>query len=325
MLIFDSILQRKHIHEMTEVLGGRIIDHIADDITNAHKFVLDRSLAEAADSVSWQEVERIMSQCRLPFQNVWIECLHRDRPNFWSAAMGESKTVFEVKKPKRIGVLFCGSTREDRLSFTMTLFWSFNNDDVQNSAICMAMNYGEDAKDVLSFRKLMHMPTERLPDGTILPELEKRVSPLPCPYWIDFMQKMLPLDKQNRLVPQLVTAAVNDWGHEPIYWSAVLALLNCRNVATTTTVDVSGINRARRKRGQPLFAEHKVLKLRLPGAIRNCVAGSADSERAQMRGHFVRGHFKQRKSGLFWWSDFLRGDSARMVNKVYHVEMSEGQ
>lgn len=39
-------------------------------------------------------------------------------------------------------------------------------------------------------------------------------------------------------------------------------------------------------------------------------AGSA-SDRNSPRLHAVRGHFKVRKHGVYWWSDFMRGDPRR--------------
>jgi len=88
-------------------------------------------------------------------------------------------------------------------------------------------------------------------------------------------------------------------------------------------VDISGLNRSRAKRGEPLFAEHKILKLRLPN-LRAQPHGGTAGDRAPVRGHFVRGHFKQRASGLYWWSNFFRGDATRVVSKSYAVTMREG-
>ena len=46
---------------------------------------------------------------------------------------------------------------------------------------------------------------------------------------------------------------------------------------------------------------------------------TASGERGSVRGHFVRGHFKQRKHGIWWWGDFFRGDPAHTVEKAYQV------
>jgi hypothetical protein len=44
------------------------------------------------------------------------------------------------------------------------------------------------------------------------------------------------------------------------------------------------------------------------------------AEHRELRAHFVRGHFKARKSGVFWWSPHARGDLSRgMVAKDYEV------
>lgn len=41
----------------------------------------------------------------------------------------------------------------------------------------------------------------------------------------------------------------------------------------------------------------------------------------QHRAHLVRGHFKVRKSGVFWWMPFVRGNQKLgFVHKHYEVK-----
>jgi hypothetical protein len=39
--------------------------------------------------------------------------------------------------------------------------------------------------------------------------------------------------------------------------------------------------------------------------------------------HLVRGHFKQRKSGLFWWNPFVRGKGKLNKREAYQVTALE--
>jgi hypothetical protein len=99
--------------------------------------------------------------------------------------------------------------------------------------------------------------------------------------------------------------------------TAILGLLNTRNVAETTNVDNEAANVKRVRHGKrPLFS-HKILKIR-PNIMAPRGQGSGDHR--DVRLHFVRGHFKQRASGLFWWSTHVRGKLEHgYVSKDYEV------
>lgn len=40
---------------------------------------------------------------------------------------------------------------------------------------------------------------------------------------------------------------------------------------------------------------------------------------ADIAAHYVRGHFKQRKSGIYWWSSFVRGKGEPVKREAYEV------
>jgi len=44
-----------------------------------------------------------------------------------------------------------------------------------------------------------------------------------------------------------------------------------------------------------------------------------------MRMHLVRGHFKTRSTGIFWWSPFVRGHGDAVERRHYEVSLSEKQ
>jgi len=44
------------------------------------------------------------------------------------------------------------------------------------------------------------------------------------------------------------------------------------------------------------------------------------SRREDISAHYVRGHFKQRKSGIYWWNSFIRGTGEVKKRKAYLVE-----
>jgi hypothetical protein len=100
----------------------------------------------------------------------------------------------------------------------------------------------------------------------------------------------------------------------------VIAMMNSRNAIEHRPVDLTGLNRARAKKRRPLFLPYRTTHLRLSQAqTRAFRAGLLSKEDAGR--HRVRGHFKIRKTGVYWWSPFFRGDPAKPIQRrEYAVE-----
>lgn len=99
-----------------------------------------------------------------------------------------------------------------------------------------------------------------------------------------------------------------------------LILLNCRNAVDVETVPApSKLNKQRQKKGKPPIAEYRAVTVHL-SPTRRTVYESRGGVRNNVRGGLVIGHFKVRKSGVFWWSPFWRGSpTSTTPPKVYHV------
>lgn len=99
---------------------------------------------------------------------------------------------------------------------------------------------------------------------------------------------------------------------EASFIEAFLILLNTKNGAVSEREDLSRLNRARQKSGKSKLREFQITRLALSKhAIRASATGRATRDEA--RQHYVRGHFKVRKTGVFWWSPFVRGDTVAVV------------
>src|SRR5262245_39842281 len=99
------------------------------------------------------------------------------------------------------------------------------------------------------------------------------------------------------LLELFVQLARSDWTGEATFLLAVIGLLNTRNGTETQDSVYGKLNKARVKRGErPLF-EHKVLRIHLHQ--RRCVPAGEGDRLRWMRGHFVRGHFKHRETGIY--------------------------
>lgn len=86
-----------------------------------------------------------------------------------------------------------------------------------------------------------------------------------------------------------------------------LILLNCRNAVTPERVPApEKLNRQRVKKGRPPIPEHVLVKIHLSPERRLAREGTGKG-RSPARGGLVIGHFKVRKSGVWWWSPHWRG------------------
>jgi hypothetical protein len=96
-------------------------------------------------------------------------------------------------------------------------------------------------------------------------------------------------------------------------------MLNARNVAETERVDFVKLNRSRAKQGKFPLSTHTVLKIR-PAHKPSLLQQTGSARSGEIRAHFVRGHFKTRRSGIFWWGPHMRGRLERgYVSKDYEV------
>ena len=108
--------------------------------------------------------------------------------------------------------------------------------------------------------------------------------------------------------------SMSDWIGEPGFLIATLALLNSRNACETLPGTPN--NKRCKLTGKPLlFDYHWVC---IPQRYKHRHLPSDDADPLQLRAHFVRGHFKARKTGIFFWSAYQRGNpKLGFVHKDY--------
>lgn len=125
-------------------------------------------------------------------------------------------------------------------------------------------------------------------------------------------------------------ACMNDMATEIRTAIAALACLNARNVKCVSVEPPAKLNKKRARTGKIPYFQYKVLDIHLGGRqVTSEVRQQLDhllSARSSSCLHSVRGHFKVRKSGIYWWSDFMRGRKENgEVKKEYNVIPEEGK
>jgi hypothetical protein len=116
--------------------------------------------------------------------------------------------------------------------------------------------------------------------------------------------------------PKLFAAMMSSWetdivGEGP-FAQFFITLLNSKNCTAREPVSMAKLNKARAKRGgsKPQLLDYTNLTLTMSKArVRAGQARGMSHE--TMRQQLVRGHFKIRKTGIYWWNPFVRGDASK--------------
>jgi hypothetical protein len=279
-----------------------------DKLRSAQKFVLDRSIGEVAGDMPRQAVRDALPFCRLPFPVCWLEIAQQDRPFFADAFFhGPNHAGAKTYQPVRVGLL-CEQQGDNPQRFWATLAWTYSTAD--------------------QLTQDLDTPTAISPAGasiwcdTVDPKLGEPfyLTMQVAPYFRTTMT--LIADKDPETAEKLGRYANHDWAGEPWFWLAVMALLNAKNGASSTFSPApEKLNKARRKAGKPPLVEYHQLTLRIGPSERGAARGEASSREA-MRAHTVRGHFKIRRTGIYWWRPFIRGDVASgFADKSYRLKV----
>lgn len=102
-------------------------------------------------------------------------------------------------------------------------------------------------------------------------------------------------------------------------------LLNTRNrvVRIIEGPDLSRLNKQRRRKGKPDLLESRAVKLDLSRPIAQVIRRGGTPDHRTIAAHVVRGHFKLRASGIFWWSPFMRGGRGNAPPPDYDITASK--
>jgi hypothetical protein len=132
--------------------------------------------------------------------------------------------------------------------------------------------------------------------------------------WCPYMEELgLAYEKVHGARPGPGTppweAAVADMTGEPGTIRAVIMLLNSRNATISDYVPApERLNVQRAKRRKAPLLDRTTVRIRLSRF--EAARAASQGQREAIRQHLVRGHFKLRRSGIYWWADHQRGDPA---------------
>lgn len=310
------------------------ITGLADKIKEARRFVLSPDVIATACKLMDSKPSTVVSAiplCRVPFKNVWME---------WDGNVagraplpeGRSETDSAVV-PLRFGVLIeCFDDTYSR--FGLSFAWSHppTSPDMRASlrssglkaalVVCPMgyfVNWVEDwpimnAKTLLADRAEGVMAQSRWRKHTDI-EVERqaaltlmgRATPVAVPHCVKFVEYVR---KGSQVAfEQLMQASAFDISGEYLNVMGALCLLNSRNCIEIVKADIETLRRTRRGRHKEPSVSYSTVTINLARKQYEAAKRLGMTE-AEIRQHIVRGHFKLRKGGVFWWRPFLRGDSS---------------
>ena len=283
---------------------------------------------------------RALPLCRLPFATTWLEWPGSD-PVY--DPFREDSVTPTTPTPARIGALV--ETDESRQRGTMTFAWSHRKEGLTICPLAASFDWREHpegAPDIerdawrhsglsetrinermlAAFRSSPSASLFRGASDDDLVQERRRWGAVWSPV-MDGYAKIL-VQRQGALpgpgTPEW-QAWSGDLSGEPNSLRCVIMLLNsCNATSAEHTVPSDKLKRARLRSGKMPPLDRTTIRINLSRAMTARAGSSASSQREATRFHVVRGHFKIRKSGIYWWSDHGRGDPSRgVLDQNYRV------
>lgn len=303
----------------------RLADMIREDKT-AYFDEFRRALAQATPFEISPEVGRIAGQigrssaakvaeimpfCRVPFKSAWFE---------WrgvSADFLPAGPKYDLQKPDRFGVLFV-SDGDDHSRATAVFAWGTRGIGVNVCPFAAMMDWSESphipdfARITSADDSLKHYRqtgTFKNDSDEDIKAIINRGTLIANPMMLQFWKDMILASGGRKLPITLTQTWADDINGEPGFAEALLAVINSRNLVSITpdTTDLTKLNRARAKRGKPPMLQFRKVAISLS---RSATTRASQRGDGAMPLHTVRGHFKVRKSGIYWWAPYWRGDAS---------------
>lgn len=285
------------------------ISSIANDIRLAQKFVLSPDVLEAAERLANSKPRSLLDAialCALPHDRMWIEFAYH-----YQMSPRDNQSL---KQAERMGLLV-RSMDEDNKRFSVAFNWTFKDDPmVRVCPIGVLVNWSDGWKPLPTVFSASKRLIEADPEFMALDDvnreamvlLESRQAIALSPYsrkiW-EHLERTQPAE-----TARAGQAYVDSIRGDVQLLQAVICLLNSRNCIGLTrgVMPERKGNSARVSRKGFRGLSYSTVTINL--SRRDSDAAAADGMSAgEIRKHIVRGHFKIRKGGVYWWRPFIRG------------------
>lgn len=196
--------------------------------------------------------------------------------------------------------------------FTCLPYWEFIDGRIQHSLFTFL--FGMDAVGALKISLSANVNGDKAIDATLLP----------CTSFIAAAKKVgITPDRLHQIVSAPETQQhIREAASEiPCLMFSSYLLLSCKSGVGRTKVAArnppKGLKLGARKQKAYAASSYTLLHLE---EIETVTPGGGVSRRPDISAHYVRGHFKQRSSGIYWWNSFVRGTGVPRKRDAYLVE-----
>lgn len=296
-------------------LQGGMFSALSRAVSVAERFDLSIEAIAACAQVAQSKPSSLLSAARysrLPFKTCWFE---------WPGRIPGTHLIGEdwtepAQAPIRMGVLV-ETLENNPQKFGATFLWEHDRatvelaPDVEHAInVCPLGLIIDWAGDGQSDRRL------RLGTGyksyaddpkelEAIREMDGKITPTITPYITDVWQRVIE-PRGQALIDQVIRTSIQDLEGEIQKLVAVLCLINSRNCVSIQPSDLKKLNVQRQRRGKLPLLSYSTVSLNLSRSdARSAAKDKTDA--GKLRRHIVRGHFKIRKGGIYWWRPFLRG------------------
>lgn len=284
-----------------------------------------------------------LSYARLPYDNIWIE-----RP--FVPSIGKDGRDINAGKPppRRVGALLLkqdGMPGAPSHSCALAMWaWSFPDETIHIAPFAMIFDWankidGQEITDseinaigkIRSARWHDYIGDEK--ELAAIKELRRHsgllANPAALPFWQvlgipgkpgrSWYQPDLDGAMITRSQSAMLASFTDDLASEDSIVTGFLLMLNSRNALTREPDDFTRLNKTRAKNRKPPLTEFIKTTLYVPRHLKQAF-GNSPANRAAARLHMVRGHYKIRSSGVYWWTPHPRGRGKPVTRHQYTVK-----
>lgn len=303
-------------------------------VMQAPRFILQRDAVMMVHTAAESTPSRLLSAlnlCRLPFPSMWVEFEFRHRMDWMVDAAKRGLRVDhhpDSSPPVHLGFLLERDEGNDRLISVLPVWKHGFSEHVSICHLSLKIDTRPDApmpseaeqakvREFISSEattKRWARDPREVEAGVLLnARIDEDIPPYLAPMWSAL------LDRDRRGADRMLEMARFDLKMEWRFVLGLLVALNSQNLFRYSDEETfERLNKSRMKVGKPPLLSHREIRLSLSRVQRNRI-GQGGS-RAQAVAHPVRGHFKLRRSGVFWWSDHDRGGVVEGGTRTYRVD-----
>ena len=262
------------------------------------------------------EVQRLASKkgttaeaedLHLPYNSIVVEMPLTDEIRKLRADTIDDKNARNIV---RVAAVIRRAELEGRTAVTFWPFWEFDNGSIGSGIASFTFFAGGDDAP---HNVLIEDPTGKLRKAFFTPS--------PAAFYAvsghSEEQKFLRMQALFTNAPHLINECVTEVAPLLFAWEAVM---NCKSGITRTAFNPSA-NRGKlvvgKRKKIMANTEYTIISL---SAVETVSLTGVTSQRSDVEAHLVRGHFKRRRNGVYWWSPFIRGTGELRHRKAYIIE-----